>query len=75
MLLPATNNFIRGLFVGRSLAEVDGEVLECVRNTYLASSQKAIQMAYLEAVKKYRTWICTHRDAAGKKSELDTEGK
>lgn len=64
VLLPATNNFIRELLLGRSLAEVDTELLELIRASYLGSSQKAIQMAYMEAVKKYRTWRCTHQNCA-----------
>ena len=55
VLLPATNSFIKELFTGRSLAEVDKELIADIRSCYLCSSQKAIQMAYLEAVKKYRT--------------------
>ena len=64
VMLPATSNFIKELFIGRSLAEVDRELLELIRGSYLASSQKAIQMAYMEAVKKYRSWLSTHRPAA-----------
>ena len=60
VMLPATNNFIRELFLGRSLAEVDKELIEKIRLSYLASSQKAIQMSYLEAVKKYRSWRSIH---------------
>ena len=64
VMLPATSNFIKELFLGRSLAEVDKELLELIRGSYLASSQKAIQMAYMEAVKKYRTWLSAHGPAA-----------
>lgn len=76
VMLPATSNFIKGLFIGRSLADVDKELLELIRASYLASSQKAIQMAYIEAVKKYRSWLSTHGvpDAAGKK-QVDAQKK
>ncbi|MDO5116313.1 MAG: DUF3870 domain-containing protein [Synergistaceae bacterium] len=69
VMLPATSNFIRELFIGRSLAEVDSELLECIRCCYLASSQKAIQMAYMEAVRKYRSWLSSHRGASAPGAE------
>lgn len=77
VMLPATSNFIKELFIGRSLAEVDRELLELIRGSYLASSQKAIQMAYMEAVKKYRSWLSTHRPAARDeiKMAVDEDGK
>lgn len=77
VMLPATSNFIKELFIGRSLAEVDRELLELIRGSYLASSQKAIQMAYMEAVKKYRSWLSTHRAAARDeiKMAVDEDGK
>lgn len=56
VMLPVTNRFIHDIFTGRSLAEVDAELLEYIRSCYLGSSQKAIQMAYIDAVKKYRSW-------------------
>ena len=61
-MLPATNRFIRELFLGSTLAQADKRTLDLIRNTYLASSQKAIQMAYLEAVKKYNSWLSLHRE-------------
>lgn len=60
VMLKATGDFIKELFIGRSLADVDKELIEAIRMTYLASSQKALQMAYMEAVKKYRTWRSEH---------------
>ena len=56
MLLRVTNDFVRRIFLGRTLTEVEAEVTERVKRTYLASSQKAIQVAYADAVKKYQTW-------------------
>ncbi len=66
VMLPATGKFIKELFMGRSLASVDKELLEEIRTTYLASSQKAMQMAYMEAVKKYRAWRSEHPAAESK---------
>lgn len=75
VMLPATSNFIKELFLGRSLAEVDKELLELIRGSYLASSQKAIQMAYMEAVKKYRTWLSVHGPAASGKTKMTVDGE
>lgn len=74
VMLPATSNFIKELFIGRSLAEVDKDLLELIRGSYLASSQKAIQMAYLEAVKKYRTWLSTHRPVGSEAAKNTVDG-
>lgn len=74
VMLPATSNFIKELFIGRSLAEVDRELLELIRGSYLASSQKAIQMAYMEAVKKYRSWLSTHRPAGRDEIKMAVDG-
>ena len=74
VLLPATSNFIKELFIGRSLAEVDRELLELIRGSYLASSQKAIQMAYMEAVKKYRSWLSTHRPTVRDEIKMAVDG-
>ncbi|WP_291958298.1 DUF3870 domain-containing protein [Cloacibacillus sp.] len=54
--LQLTNIFIRGLFIGQSLAAVDEALLEKVRTHYLGTSQRAIQVAYKDAVRKYRAW-------------------
>ncbi len=51
--LPLTNRFVRGLFLGRSLAVVDEDLLCSIRCRYLGSSQKAIAVAYKDAVKKF----------------------
>ncbi len=51
--LPLTNRFVRGLFLGRSLARVDEDLLCAIRDRYLGSSQKAIAVAYKDAVKKF----------------------
>ena len=54
--LHLTNVFIRGLFIGQSLAEVDDALFEKVHTRYLGTSQRAIQVAYKDAVRKYRAW-------------------
>ncbi len=55
MTLALTSKFIAGLFVGRSLARVDEELIELVRTRYLGSSQKAVIVAYKDAVRKFRS--------------------
>ena len=56
VVLSLTNRFIKDIFLGRSLADVDPKIIEKIDHTYLGSSQKAIQVAYKDAVKKYRSW-------------------
>lgn len=56
VVLNLTGSFLRRLFTGRSLSETDEELLEEIRTRYLGSSQKALQVAYKDAVKKYRAW-------------------
>lgn len=51
--LPLTNRFVRSLFLGRPLDVVDEDLLRSVRERYLGSSQKAISVAYKDAVKKF----------------------
>lgn len=74
-MLPATNNFIKDLFIGKSLADIDKDLLDTLRLTYLASSQSAIKMAYLEAVKKYHTWYAAHGSALADKEDVDAGKK
>jgi hypothetical protein len=61
--LALTGRFIRGLFLGRTLARIDEELVEQVRGRYLGSSQKALIAAYRDAVKTYRR----HRGEEGPK--------
>lgn len=56
VMLRATNEYIREVFIGRSLAKTDREALDTVERTYIGSSKKAIQMAYLDAVRKYNSY-------------------
>lgn len=55
-VLHLTNAFIRGLFVGHSVAQLDEEVMRQIKLTYLGSSQRAIQVAYRDAVHRYAAW-------------------
>ena len=55
-VLDLTKRFLQKLFIGRSLADVDEELLEEIRTRYLGSSQKALQVVYKDAIKKYRAW-------------------
>lgn len=56
VVLTLTNEFLKQIFVGRSLSEVDEALMEEIRRRYLGSSQKALQVAYKDAVKKYKAW-------------------
>lgn len=55
-ILKTTNDYIRTLFLGKELGEVDEALIETIRTHYLGSSQKALIVAYKDAVKKYRAW-------------------
>lgn len=56
MMLELTRSFTRQFFLGRSLVEVDQDLLEEIERRYLGSSQRAMQVAYKDAVKKYGAW-------------------
>lgn len=55
-VLKKTNDYIKTLFLGKDLCEVDDNLIETIRTHYLGSSQKALMVAYKDAVKKYRAW-------------------
>lgn len=55
-VLPLTNEFIKKLFIGESIAEVDDDLLNRIRRQYLGNAQKAIQAAYKDAVRRYQMW-------------------
>ena len=55
--LSLTNRFIRDLFLGSSLRVIDDDVLYAINNRYFGSSQKAIAVAYKDAVKKYSCFV------------------
>lgn len=56
VVLQTTNKYLKNLFLGQFLATVDVDFEEKIRRSYLGSSQKAIIVAYKDAVKKYRSW-------------------
>ncbi|MCM3781447.1 DUF3870 domain-containing protein [Neobacillus mesonae] len=52
--IPLTSAFVRTLFVGQTMHDLD-RISEQVRNRYHGSSQKAIIVAFKDAQKKYRS--------------------
>ena len=46
--------FVHDLFIGRSFADYDEELVGSVKNRYFGTSQKAIIIAYKDALKKYK---------------------
>lgn len=52
--IAITNRFIRDLFLEKSLKEYDPELERELERRYFGTSQKAIVIAYKDAVKKYR---------------------
>lgn len=52
--IDITKRFVHDLFVGRSFAEYDAELVESIGKRYFGTSQKAIVIAYKDALKKYR---------------------
>lgn len=51
--IRTTEEFIKSIFIGRSINEYDTYLEEEVKKRYHGSSQKAIIVAYKDAVKKY----------------------
>ncbi len=51
--IRTTEEFIKSLFYGKSLAEYDENLENDIKRRYHGSSQKAIIVAYKDAVKKY----------------------
>lgn len=51
--LPLTNRFLKELFLGRFLTEVDQDLVDNIYRRYLGSSQKAVIVAYKDAVKSF----------------------
>lgn len=51
--IRTTEEFIKSLFIGRSLTEYDDNLEREIKRRYHGSSQKAIIVAYKDAVKKY----------------------
>ncbi|GAK39292.1 DUF3870 domain-containing protein [Paenibacillus urinalis] len=54
--IPLTSAFVRTLFVGKTMHDLD-IISEQVRSRYHGSSQKAIIVAYKDAQKKYRSIV------------------
>lgn len=55
-ILKLTNDFIRELFVGKSLDQLDEDLLSDIKHRYMGSCQKAIQVSYKDAVTRYNLW-------------------
>lgn len=55
-ILKLTNDFIRELFLGKSLAQLDEDLLAEIKHRYMGSCQKAIQVSYKDAVIRYNLW-------------------
>lgn len=51
--IRTTEYFIASLFIGKKFGKFDKDIEEEVKRRYLGSSQKAIIVAYKDAVKKY----------------------
>lgn len=52
--IDITKRFVHDLFIGRSFADYDEKLVGSVKNRYLGTSQKAIIIAYKDALKKYK---------------------
>lgn len=52
--LKTTEEFIRSLFIDKNISEYSFELEEEIKRRYHGSSQKAIIVAYKDAVKKYK---------------------
>lgn len=51
--IRTTEEFVKALFLGRSLGRADEELEREIKQRYHGSSQKAILVAYKDGVKKY----------------------
>lgn len=52
--IDITKRFVRDLFIGKTFAEYDSGLVEDVKRRYFGTSQKAIIIAYKDALKKYK---------------------
>ena len=52
--LSITENFIRGIFIGKRLNEYDDNIEQELKKRYHGTSQKAILVSYKDALKKYQ---------------------
>lgn len=53
VILEETKAFVRSLFVGKKFDKVDDDIIEDIEKRYWGSSQRALIVAYKEAVKHY----------------------
>lgn len=51
--IRTTDEFVKSIFVGKKLKEFDSQFEEEIKKRYHGSSQRAIIVAYKDAVKKY----------------------
>lgn len=51
--IDITKRFIHDLFIGKSFAAYDQELVESICRRYFGTSQRAIIIAYKDALKKY----------------------
>ncbi|MDN5332406.1 MAG: hypothetical protein PWP45_1631 [Tepidanaerobacteraceae bacterium] len=51
--LPITTEFIKSIFVGRNIESDADEIIRDIENRYFGSSQKAMIVAFKDALKKY----------------------
>lgn len=55
--IRTTDEFIRSMFVGKSLKSYEDSTEEEIKNRYFGSSQRAIIVAYKDAVKKFNETV------------------
>lgn len=58
--VDVTSNFIKSIFIGKSFDGYDIEIEKDILKRYFGSSQKAIIIAYKDAVKKYENIKAKH---------------
>ena len=54
MALQLSNKFIKTLFVGKNFIEDYDKIINSLENRYFGKSQKALVLAYKDALKKYK---------------------
>lgn len=53
-ILQETRDFIKSIFIGYSMGEGQGPLIEEIKDRYYGSSQKALIVAWKDAYKKYQ---------------------
>ncbi len=53
VILNETNAFVRSLFVGKKFDKIHDSIIEDIEKRYWGSSQRALIVAYKDAVKHY----------------------